>query len=247
MRLDRSLFFCVAFVLTGCVTIPPSAVPAPSNSRIGVLVLVDDQPKQLYRGATIFSHTERANVSNWKFVDSIHAHVVSVAEGVNGQTIVRLNPTSDLVKNRLNFVKFGWSEGRFNEDLSASVGELVADQKLNFILTVEPWEWPLPSQSNHIVHGYGVLSGCMLNFCFARGFANVISRVYALNPTRLVAWSITPPYEFSIHKDVAGDIENLSASEVDRVKLEVHGHVFTRIDSAIERSGLSMKPKKPSN
>ncbi len=224
------------FLLSGCATKLPPKINIPNDARIGVMILIDDKPKLVHVGTTVFNNLEKENVSNWGVNNKIYKHI---SNRLNKYPVTEITPSKTLINNRLEFISAGWDNLYLNKDLVEDISKTTNKHNIDFLITLEPHSAPVEADSTIIAHGYGLYTRCAFGMCRAQVLNHVGARVYAMNPPRLLSWGVNPNYELPLNITFTDDISKLPKSEIDKAESKFTNYIFETVDSALKRANLT--------
>jgi hypothetical protein len=155
----------------------------PDAARIGVVLMLDAQPRQVHAGTTRFQNWEREAISDWK-IPSTTLDLLKSAINPNLPEPVVLEAPPELKSLRLNLFAAGWTAAKPRKEVVPILEKLAADNALSHLIVVAPWEGNF-SQTSVPVHGYGVFTRCFAASCEMRALAHFGINVFAANPLKL--------------------------------------------------------------
>ncbi len=234
LRFYATIF--IFLVLQGCATTLPPKVDVRENSKIGVMFLIDDKPKHVHVGTTVFNNYVKNDISEWEIKTSIKQYIESK---LNRYSVVLIEPSQDLLNNRLEFIKSEWGSYHLNDDLKPEISRITKDSNIDFLITLEPYSFAVAPNSTVSASGYGLFTRCGFGICRAESLNNVKSRVYAMDPPRLVSWCVPKEYDFPIKINFEGGVKSLPRSEIDRARAPLIEYLHDCIGSALERADLT--------
>jgi hypothetical protein len=225
----------ITVFIHGCATKLPPKVPVPKDAKVGVMLLIDEKPKHIYVGTTIFSNFEKDNVSNWDVKSRLTKYLKSE---LSRYKVTFIKPSTKLLNNRLEFISYGWDTLNFNKELAEEISSVTKSSNIDFLVTIEPYSAPVEYNSAVHTDGYGLFTRCMFGICRAEALSHVTSRVYAMNPPRLVSWSAAPKKQLSVDIASFDDLKNLAITEIDKAKDPFILFMYSEISSALVRADL---------
>lgn len=174
----RDLVFLILTVaLVSCVSAPTNfGTPSPS-SRIGVVLLIDENPKHEHIDTTIFQNSEKSVTSGKNFRDELYEEI-SETFAVKNYELVRLEPDEGLYKNRLSLFYYATNNIHFKRSVRAFFDQVATENQLDFVIVVYPFSGPAWANSTAYIDGYGLYTSCRSGYCTAEALDQISSRIY---------------------------------------------------------------------
>lgn len=235
MKTKITTIVLIAFFIQGCATKLPPKVAVPEHAKIGVMLLIDEKPKHVHVGTTIFNNFERGDVSDWDIKNRIHKYMQST---LSQHKVIFIEPSRKLLSDRLEFISYGWDSLSLNEELISEIDSVTKPSDIDFLVTIEPYSAPVEYESTVYADGYGLFTRCIFGICRAEALSHVTTRVYAMNPPRLVSWSATTKNNLSVEISSYDDLKHLTSIEADKAKDPFVSYISADINSSLERADL---------
>lgn len=247
MRIVKVLFSVIIVSTFGCASQKPVTVTIPQDAKIGIMYLIDERPRHVHVGTTVFNNFTKMDVSDWSVRQALTDHIRKEILSKYNFTILEIEPTSVLMENRTNLYKLGWNRMYLKEEYVSEIFKVTKDLNIDFLITIEPFNADVEGHTPVSSDGYGLLTRCTIGYCYAKGLNHVASKVYAMKPPKIISWSKSLTYyssDLPIEIDFSNGIKNLPKTEIDKAKEPVIQFMKERIDSALERSPLIDKSNK---
>ena len=241
MRPLKFVLLIVAVSFIGCAPQKQIVIEIPQNANIGIMYLLDENPKHVHIGTTVNSNFVKKNVSDWSVRRTLTGYIKNDILSKRNFTFLEIEPTSVLMENRTDLYKLGWSRMYLKEEYVSEINKATKDINIDFLITIEPFHSNVEGHTPVSSDGYGLLTHCTLGICYAKGLNLVTSKVYAMHPPRIISWSKSLTYyssDLPIEIDFANGVNNLAKTEIDKAKEPVIQFIEKRIESALYRSPL---------
>jgi len=219
---------------------PPIVVPAPANSRIGIMVLLDDQARHLHVGTTRFQNLDRASIADWQLPAALTDYLRQRLSLPDRPEITVIEPTPELLALRHKFLEAGWKDIRVGSKVKPILEAMLQSASLDYLVTVQPYEANINFQLSVPATGYGIFTYChMLVGCDIRPLTHVQVTTFSANPLKLVGGEAagstrdTLPLEFD-----AKIVKELPPEFVSQVREPALAILNATIDRALVNSGL---------
>jgi len=230
----------LSFILFGCYAKLPTDVEVKSNARFGVMYLLDENPKHVHVGTTVFNNFVTTKASDWSTREILVSYTIDKLKSEYGFEAIEIEPTQKMLAQRLKLYKSKGNTYTINEDLISEFQKAIDGKDVDFLITIEPIDLEIDINSTVYSEGYGLYTRCFLKMCEAKWFHHAIARIYEMNPPRIASWSA--PTRVITCSDCTVEIDwnnlkNLSSSDIDKTKEHVVTFVEKQISTAIDRLG----------
>ncbi len=173
----KLVMLTAAMCLGACATVPANYGPPQPNSKIGLLLLVDDSPKHSHVGTTAFQNFEKQNATDTNFKSQIEKKIKDVL-GAGDYTIESVDPSELLVAERSSLFSYMSSDIHFKESVRIDLDSIASQQSLDFVIVVYPVAGPAWANSSAYVDGYGLYTRCSFGSCAAEALNYMTARIY---------------------------------------------------------------------
>ena len=75
MRILKILLSAIIVSTFGCASQKPVTVAIPQNARIGIMYLIDERPRHVHVGTTVFNNFTEMDVSDWSIRQTLTDHI----------------------------------------------------------------------------------------------------------------------------------------------------------------------------
>lgn len=204
------------FLLGGCASLPPNYGTPIKGSKIGIVLLIDEQPTYAHVGTTIFSNSESNSNSGTNFKNKIGEKINLILER-NGHSPELIEPPSLLLAERESLFSYMSSNINFKEDIKVELRKIAQEKSFDYFLIVYPNSGPAWPNSSAYLSGYGLYTRCFLGSCNAFALDYVGARIFDVKND-----SSLKPMDFRFFQQqslpnmtVPDDINDVTSKQID--------------------------------
>ncbi|MCG7491153.1 hypothetical protein MHN79_16815 [Vibrio sp. Of14-4] len=213
--------FVILFLLlgtSGCTLLKPTIYPTPpENSKIGLLFLVEKQPRHINAYTPIFLGTSfskpAATDKNYE-----KAMKLAVTSEISGRyQISDLEPSQQLL-SIINKPKrlFDFSEDAFMPEIQ----RLASQHGLNYVLIIDNFDVDYFGYNNdQKIQGFGLATQCTIIDCYAYALNRIRLRMYSVKNGEYIGNYRRPKHRLPIRiwpdQEFHGDIEDVTPEMIN--------------------------------
>ena len=235
--MSRMLAILVALsILTGCATAPINFGKPSPDARIGMMFLIDENPRHHHVGTTMFQNflTESATDTDMR------AAFVERSSGLlrnAGFSVRILEPTETLQDQRADLFSYASSNVYFESAVKTELDGIASAENLDFIILVYPESGPAWVNSSAYLQGYGLYTRCIYGKCTASSLNYVDSRIYdARNQSALQASGMRYTEQEELPKPTIEDPKEVAPEVIDQAAEMAVDHFMGLFEGMVRNS-----------
>ncbi len=230
----------ICLLLVGCATQPPKMIEPFRGAIIGMVSLVDENPKHVHVGTTVINNHKSISKSAWD-IESEFYKAIKEQLDVSMKFIARpIDANEILMTERLKLLSTGWDSFELKEELKPELSELAEKYSLDYLAILTPVYLPVEYNSTVYASGYGLYTRCFMSSCRAYALDHIRVFIFDARPPRLAGWGSGEHKPMVVNDfDRKKELKNLPSKEIDKAKNQVIVNLKRKVAEALSTSGIN--------